>query len=837
MKMEKYLFAIFIFFFIPVPGVLAHSPSFSDVTGDFWAKEEIKLLAEEGIISGYEDGTFRPNHPVKRSQAASMIVEALDLETANKEADFSDIDESFHAYDVAATVQQEGIITGRNGRFMPNHTLTRGQMAAVLNRSFEFSKAHADFADVDEDYVFYQDISNIAEAGVTTGYSEDHTFRPNNDTTRAQFSVFLARAMDDSGEFLSTSNNSSAAQLAQESVGENTEDFITSEFVQFAYREAENISLPRSASDQWLLGKSIEQKNVQPGDVVFFQGTYLMSGIYIDNGEFVIVTSDGISKRNMETSDYWSNAYVGAKRYTEENLHPGSSENDLVEQARALIGSPYNEDGEDPESGFSTGSLVHYVYEEVTGSWLSKRPAGLYDAGEKISQEELRPGDLVFFEGSSGLISGMYTGDRQFVIASSSGVKERHLDYHTYYADRYAGAVRYTDEILEKSNPDTYADHENPIIREAIKYMGTPYLMTGSTRDAFDCSFLIQSAFRDAADVYLPRISYKQWEVGETILDAGTDINSIELDDHIRPGDVLYFSGTWQEGISHTAIYLGEDHVIHATGEEGETTISYMNEYWKEHFTGVKRFDDLSVSFENEAVFEAYQLLGTEYQLGGDSPEEGFDTGGLVQYVYKEGLNIDLPRYGRQQWEEGNEIPRDEIEAGDLMFFEGSSIIPAVYIGNNQIIVATQASGVAVVDLTTSSYWPPRYIGSRTYDRPSEERRSREAHLAEDREGETFKGTSSEFIQQLYEEGSQISLPSTMEELRQSGEDIHIEELERGDLMIFGEATDDNTPHLAAIYLGEGRFATVLDRKIVITDMNTDQYWIQRLLEGRQITK
>ncbi|SDJ27367.1 NlpC/P60 family protein, partial [Alteribacillus bidgolensis] len=431
----------------------------------------------------------------------------------------------------------------------------------------------------------------------------------------------------------------------------------------------------------------------QPGDVVFFQGTYLMSGIYIDNGRFIIVTSEGISERNMETSDYWSNAYVGAKRYTEESLQPEPPDNDIVKEAKALIGSPYNEKGEDPEDGFSTGTFVHYVYQEATGSWLSKQPGGLYDAGEKISQDELQPGDVVFFEGSQGLIAGIYTGDRQFIIASSSGVKERHLDYHTYYDERYAGAVRYTDELLKKSNPATYQDHENPLIQEAVKYMGTPYVMTGSTLEGFDCSFFIQTVFQNALGVYLPRISYKQWEVGETILEAGTDINSMELDNHIKPGDVLYFSGTWQEGISHTAIYLGDDHVIHATGEEGETTISYMNGYWKEHFTGVKRFNDLTIPYDNEAILEASQLLGTEYELGGASPEEGFDTGGFVQYVYKKGLNIDLPRYGKEQWQEGTEISREEIERGDLMFFEGSSLIPAVYIGNNQIIVATQSYG------------------------------------------------------------------------------------------------------------------------------------------------
>ncbi|SDH70926.1 NlpC/P60 family protein [Alteribacillus bidgolensis] len=62
-----------------------------------------------------------------------------------------------------------------------------------------------------------------------------------------------------------------------------------------------------------------------------------------------------------------------------------------------------------------------------------------------------------------------------------------------------------------------------------------------------------------------------------------------------------------------------------------------------------------------------------------------------------------------------------------------------------------------------------------------------------------------------------------METLRQSGEEIHVEELERGDLMFFAGEGGGETAEFAAIYLGEGRFAAVIDRKVIITDMNTDQ--------------
>ncbi|MBO0589245.1 NlpC/P60 family protein [Sporosarcina sp. E16_8] len=623
-----------------------------------------------------------------------------------------------------------------------------------------------------------------------------------------------------------------AAALALEGLGGNQEGWITSEFVQYIYEGAKGISLPQSAVDQWIQGEDVDKP--QSGDVVFFQGTYLMSGIYINNGRFVIVTSEGISDWNMVTSDYWSDIYQGAKRYSDEDTSPPSG-NEIVELARDLIGAPYNRSGDSPEEGFNSGSFVYYVYKDVTGSWLSKRSSPQLETGMSIGRDELRPGDLVFFENDEQeIISGIYSGDDQFVIATSSGVQERHLDYHNYYAERYIGAARYTDELLGKSNPETYEDHDSSVVREAMNYIGTPYLMTGSTLDAFDCSFFVQTVFREALDVYLPRISYRQWEVGETLLPEGIDIESIDLDEELQPGDVLYFSGTWQEGISHTAIYLGEDYIIHATGEEGQTTISYMSEYWRDHFTGAKRFQDLAIQYHNDAVYEAYQLLGTEYTLGGSTPDEGFDTGSFVQYVYNQAWQYDLPRYGRQQWKEGTEIPRNEAEPGDIFFFQGTSIIPAIYIGNNQIIAVVASSGVTVIDLTTSDYWPPRYIGARTYD--TEVEASEEVQLAKQYVGQSFDETSAVFIKQIYAEASGIYLPSNVEELREYGDQLHIEELQLGDLMFFSTSEYGTVPTMAGIYAGDGTFITVIDGEIVSRTINDEQYWINRLIEGRTIS-
>ena len=47
--------------------------TFSDVSKDFWAYDAITELAEQGILNGYEDGTFRPDEPITRAEAAAII--------------------------------------------------------------------------------------------------------------------------------------------------------------------------------------------------------------------------------------------------------------------------------------------------------------------------------------------------------------------------------------------------------------------------------------------------------------------------------------------------------------------------------------------------------------------------------------------------------------------------------------------------------------------------------------------------------------------------------------------------------------------------------------------
>jgi cell wall-associated NlpC family hydrolase len=110
----------------------------------------------------------------------------------------------------------------------------------------------------------------------------------------------------------------------------------------------------------------------------------------------------------------------------------------------------------------------------------------------------------------------------------------------------------------------------------------------------------------------------------------------------------------------------------------------------------------------------ALTFRGTPYRNGGSDPS-GFDCSGFVQWVFaRQGLR--LPREVRDQYGVGGKVDRDEVQPGDLVFFEtvarGASHV-GIAIGNDQFVHAPSSRGVVRVESYTSSYWSPRWIGAR----------------------------------------------------------------------------------------------------------------------------
>lgn len=110
----------------------------------------------------------------------------------------------------------------------------------------------------------------------------------------------------------------------------------------------------------------------------------------------------------------------------------------------------------------------------------------------------------------------------------------------------------------------------------AHSYLGTPYLMGGTTRRAIDCSAFTQNVFR-AHGVKLPRTADVQYNVGRKV-NRGQE----------QPGDLVFFE-TYLPGPSHVGIYLGNGKFIHASSSRGVTITPLNSYYFGPRYIGAKR--------------------------------------------------------------------------------------------------------------------------------------------------------------------------------------------------------------------------------------------------------
>lgn len=172
---------------------------FNDVTSSHWAYKQIMYMVSKDIVKGMKEKIFAPEEPTTRAQLAVMIVNALKLPTEGLEAEFSDVQPSHWAYRHIAAAQKAGIIQGNEGRFRPNDSVTRGEMAAMLVRAFKLERLEkaAEFSDVAEGYWAYDLIMRVADNGISRGYP-DGSFKPAAKVKRAEVCVFLTLSLDPS---------------------------------------------------------------------------------------------------------------------------------------------------------------------------------------------------------------------------------------------------------------------------------------------------------------------------------------------------------------------------------------------------------------------------------------------------------------------------------------------------------------------------------------------------------------------------------------------------------------------------------------------------------------
>ncbi|WP_399629245.1 S-layer homology domain-containing protein [Sporosarcina sp. SG10008] len=178
----------------------AANPTFTDVkdipSHHFY--EAVMDFTARGMISGYPDGTFKPGQSITRQDAAKLLALALDLDTKEvQNPGFKDVSKTSPYYGYIAALVEAGVISGfEDNTFRPGDSLSRAQMAKIIVLGFEFEEMKSGklpFSDINDKQWHIDYVRTLYAKEITTGTTPTK-FSPNALVTRGQMASFVFRS-------------------------------------------------------------------------------------------------------------------------------------------------------------------------------------------------------------------------------------------------------------------------------------------------------------------------------------------------------------------------------------------------------------------------------------------------------------------------------------------------------------------------------------------------------------------------------------------------------------------------------------------------------------------
>jgi len=161
-----------------------------------WAKEEIQYLLSKGIVSGYGDGSFRPDKEITRAEFVKIVNGIFGYQELGQ-VNFTDVKETDWFYNEIAKAVKAGYISGYgDGTMRPNNLITRQEAAKIIGMVYDLEETESTDSFVDASQIGNWAIGYVnalREKGYISGY-EDGTFRPNRPITRAEAVKIIVNA-------------------------------------------------------------------------------------------------------------------------------------------------------------------------------------------------------------------------------------------------------------------------------------------------------------------------------------------------------------------------------------------------------------------------------------------------------------------------------------------------------------------------------------------------------------------------------------------------------------------------------------------------------------------
>ena len=151
-----------------------------------------------------------------------------------------------------------------------------------------------------------------------------------------------------------------------------------------------------------------------------------------------------------------------------------------------------------------------------------------------------------------------------------------------------------------------------------------------------------------------------------------------------------------------------------------EASKETMFQAGKSYFARVSdRLADSVTGKSDELINRAMEVIGVRYRWDAELPQSGLDGSSFVGYVFKDKLGFLLPRKSTQMSRVGKPITREELQPGDLVFFNTMRLTfshVGIYVGDNKFIHSPSKGTSVRVDDLGSLYWDKRFDGARRLD-------------------------------------------------------------------------------------------------------------------------
>ncbi|MBS5594219.1 MAG: S-layer homology domain-containing protein [Clostridiales bacterium] len=164
------------------------------------SNHDLNKAGHYSYLTGYPDGTFAPNKGMTRAEVASLFTRLLKdrpLKGQSYKAGLTDVYAGDWYADAVGYAVQKGIVSGYpDGSFKPNQAISRGEFAAIAARFADMTgDQHPAFSDLDPNHWSYQAIRQVAANGWLSGYP-DGSFKPNQPITRAEVATVSNRMLN-----------------------------------------------------------------------------------------------------------------------------------------------------------------------------------------------------------------------------------------------------------------------------------------------------------------------------------------------------------------------------------------------------------------------------------------------------------------------------------------------------------------------------------------------------------------------------------------------------------------------------------------------------------------